>query len=53
VRGSFDLETVSGGNAIIAYPDGQGGTWQIDAYAALMKDADVVVMAAAVRPAAC
>ena len=38
VRGSFDLETVSGGNAIIAYPDGQGGTWQIDAYAALMKD---------------
>lgn len=38
VRGSFDIEGASGGGAIIAYPNGQGGTWQIDNYAALMKD---------------
>jgi len=38
VRASFDIEGASGGAAIVAYPNGQGGTWQIDNYAALMKD---------------
>jgi polyhydroxybutyrate depolymerase len=38
IRGSFAIEAASGGNAIIAYPDGQSATWQIDSYAPMMKD---------------
>jgi polyhydroxybutyrate depolymerase len=38
VRGAFAIEAASGGNAIIAYPDGQSATWQIDTYAPMMKD---------------
>jgi len=38
IRGSFHLETTSGGEAIFVYPDGTGKTWHIDTLAEMMPD---------------
>ncbi len=38
IRHSYSLESVSGGGAIIVYPDGPGNTWQIDGASAMARD---------------
>lgn len=38
VRKSFPIEGTSSGSAVIAYPDGLGKTWQIDALAPMTRD---------------
>lgn len=38
IRGSFNLEAESAGEAIIVYPDGEAKTWSIDDAAGLLKD---------------
>jgi polyhydroxybutyrate depolymerase len=38
VRAAFPIEAASSGGAVIAYPDGLGKTWQIDAVAPMARD---------------
>jgi polyhydroxybutyrate depolymerase len=38
IRSSFALEAASGGQALIAYPDGTSKTWHIDTLSAMMPD---------------
>jgi polyhydroxybutyrate depolymerase len=38
IRGAFQLEAAAAGGAVLAYPDGEGTTWQIDGADGVTKD---------------